>query len=217
MKRGPSTCPGAYLHFKERSVVIMGASARIVFHGGFQMVVWLYMIPTSVYIIQGKLQNYLTYHQRLNIAAALTVLVAILFVAVGEGDDDRRRLDEDEDGDGDGIDIQHNTTGWVLFAMLYLQLFVGLLRPSKESQRRTAWISVHKILGFVIPLFGFCQIVTGCMWAGDSLGVVLGVFIPLVLLLHGLTYVYYFKAATKEIDDVNDMHGAVVGIGNSSL
>lgn len=161
------------------------------------MLVWLYMIPTSVFIIQQKFQNYFTYHQRINLTAAIGVLVAILFVAVGNGDDDRRRLDGDDDGSGPVAN--HPNTGWTVFAMMYFQIFIGLFRPHKgETPQRRVWFILHKFLGYCTPLFAIYQVITGWLAAGDSMALVLEVFIPIIFILHVLTYYFYFRNATKD-------------------
>ena len=185
----------------------MGVQINVVLHGGLQMLVWLYMIPTSVYIIQQKFENYFTYHQRINLLAALAVLVSILLVAVGSGNDD----DGGGDDGGNGAVANHPNTGWTVFTMMYFQMFIGLFRPHKgDTPQRRVWFILHRMLGYSTPLFAVYQVVTGWLLAGDSMAVVLEVFIPIVFFLHAVTYFFFFKNATKDalLKDGSTMNSA---------
>ena len=162
--------------------------ACLILHGGFLIVVFLYMIPVSIYLIRHR---YGHHHACINLIAFGAVILAI-FVKKFSTTTAVRATTESYWTSPFGI--SHGTIGWSLFSALFSQLIIGLLRPRREScETRKMWFFNHSLLGYATVTLSVIALLTGCSAAMEHgyLLPILEVFVPIVVLSYICTYYLY--------------------------
>ena len=97
--------------------------------------------------------------------------------------------------------VSHSTVGWCLSFVLFSQLLIGLIRPGKEfAETRRSWFFIHVTLGYATVILSIIALVTGCSAALEDghLQLILGVFVPVIVLLYICTYYFYREESNRK-------------------
>ena len=178
----------------------------VVAYAGLQSLCWLFLLPLSLYIARLKvIENWVTIHHNVNVGVVICVLSAILTVRIAHITENegghRRRLGGGHDGGSSSI--PHTETGWALFALLGLQLGIGLFRPDQSSGKRAIWTLIHRGSSYVTILLAMYQIISEFLHDSTSSDIrilVLSIFIPVIAVCWILTYFFYLKSSPLVID-----------------
>lgn len=57
----------------------------------------------------------------------------------------------------------HRRIGVALYGLVFLQALSGLLRPTREAKRRSAWFFAHWVLGTAVSVMGIINVYTGLL------------------------------------------------------
>ncbi|XP_025622475.1 cytochrome b561 domain-containing protein At2g30890 [Arachis hypogaea] len=78
----------------------------------------------------------------------------------------------------------HQRLGVALYAVIWLQLVLGIFRPQRGSKRRRVWFLAHWIVGTSVSLLGVLAVYTG-------LGAIDGIFFTIQITL--IVFLYLFQ------------------------
>ena len=163
--------------------------ACLILHGGLLLIVFLYMVPGSIFLIRRK---YGHDHIFINLSAFGVVIFAVIVKKIFKTPVVVATADVYWTSP---FGISHSTIGWSLFSAMFCQLIIGLLRPKKESNKlRETWLLFHSSLGYATIILSVIALLTGCSAAMGRgyLLLILGVFVPIIFLLYICTYYLYF-------------------------
>ena len=191
-------------HDETREVERMDSSGR---HEGQEQILVDDIETTSKGQEQGEHEKedalWLRWHKKLNVVAMYSIVIAILIIlfdhrAVGASKEEH---DDHDDHSHRRLSLTRSTslphveTGWTLFSVVCVQVFLGIKRPEiNRMPERSRWKKIHKSLGyFVLPFFVVWQIITGLMKSStDTIIVIVSIFVPVLILLYLVSYYRYY-------------------------
>ena len=193
----------------------MGAGAgeaSLILHGGLLLVVFVYMVPLSISLVRHK---YGHHHAYINLIAFGTVALAVLVKKFFKTTTTTTSASASASTGNHWtlpFGVSHSTVGWCLSFVLFSQLLIGLIRPGKEfAETRRSWFFIHVTLGYATVILSIIALVTGCSAALEDghLQLILGVFVPVIVLLYICTYYFYREESNRK--------NASTSTGNTSI
>ena len=183
-----------------------------VFHGSLQLVAWVYILPTSVWIIKQK--RWVDIHRIANITALSIVILGVVPMIYSNMTIENiysytpnsssslsstsLLFSSSSPSSSNRIFLSHKIMGWLLVVVLCINIFIGVFRPALNHPSRWIWRMFHQVFGTLSLLLTPFQIISGIFSDGigaESIMFLFAIVIPLIIILYVVTYYYCFRVA----------------------